>query len=88
MDGFNRFIFNRSLSRSIDTIMLAENLNKMTCLTDEQLYHTAHFSIKPKKKRFSKWIKPSDDGNVDSDKLIEFMRINRCSKRDALNELE
>ena len=58
------FMVNRSLSYFTDTVHMANEMNKYHHL-DKKLQFQFLLNIVRKKKRFSKWVKPTTDSNVD-----------------------
>jgi len=58
------FMVNRSLSYFTDTVHMANEMNKYHHL-DKKLQFQFLLNIVRKKKRFSKWVKPETDSNVD-----------------------
>jgi len=58
------FMVNRSLSYFTDTVHMANEMNKYHHL-DKKLQFQFLLNIVRKKKRFSKWVKPQTDSNVD-----------------------
>jgi len=58
------FMVNRSLSYFPDTVHMANEMNKYHHL-DKKLQFQFLLNIVRKKKRFSKWVKPQTDSNVD-----------------------
>jgi len=58
------FMVNRSLSYFTDTVHMANEMNRYHHL-DKKLQFQFLLNIVRKKKRFSKWVKPETDSNVD-----------------------
>ena len=58
------FMVNRSLSYFSDTVYFANEMNRYHHL-DSKLQFQFLLNIVRKKKRFSKWVKPTTDSNVD-----------------------
>jgi len=61
---YTPFMVNRSLSYFPDTVHMANEMNKYHHL-DKKLQFQFLLNIVRKKKRFSKWVKPETDSNVD-----------------------
>ena len=61
--GYNSFMVNRGLSYFSDTILYANEMNKCHHI-DERLQFDFLINIIRKKKRFSKWLKASEDENI------------------------
>ena len=61
---YNGFLINRSLSYFNDTILYANEMNKYHHL-DNRLQFDFFINIIKKKKRFSKWIKPTEIENLE-----------------------
>ena len=61
---YNSFVINRSLSYFPDTVALANEMNKYHHL-DSRLQFSFLINIIRKRKRFSKWIKPEIENDVE-----------------------
>ena len=61
---YNGFLINRSLSYFNDTVLYANEMNKYHHL-DSRLQFDFFINIIKKKKRFSKWIKPTEIENLE-----------------------
>lgn len=61
---YNSFLVNRSLSYFNDTVYFANEMNKYHHLDSKLQFHFL-LNIVRKRKRFSKWVKPETDNNVD-----------------------
>lgn len=59
------FLINRALSYHHDTIMLANEVNMRHQMPLQWQYDFYRLAIAPKKKRFAKWSKPSEDELVE-----------------------
>lgn len=62
---YNPFIINRSLSYFKDTVLYANEINQNGHL-DSRLQFDFFINIIRKRKRFSKWLKPSEIENLDA----------------------
>jgi hypothetical protein len=62
--AYNPFMTNRSLSYFQDTVFFANEMNRYHHL-DKRLQFSFLINIIRKRKRFSKWIKPELDSDVD-----------------------
>lgn len=71
---YNSFLINRGLSYFIDTVMLANEINKHPDMPKRWQYEFYHLTIHPKKKRFAKWAKPEDDELLTL--ISEFYNVN------------
>ena len=60
---YNSFMVNRGLSYFSDTILYANEMNKSHHI-DSRLQFDFFINIIRKKKRFSKWLKASEDENI------------------------
>ncbi|MDD5150430.1 MAG: DNA polymerase clamp loader subunit A [Flavobacterium sp.] len=58
--AYNSFMINKALGNNKDTILLANELNQKHWITKEMHYDFL-FHVIPKKKRYGKWNKNSDD---------------------------
>ena len=61
---YNSFVINRSLSYFPDTVAIANEMNKYHHL-DNRLQFSFLINIIRKRKRFSKWIKPEIENDVE-----------------------
>ena len=61
---YNSFVINRSLSYFPDTVAIANEMNKYHYL-DSRLQFSFLINIIRKRKRFSKWIKPEIENDVE-----------------------
>lgn len=62
--SYNSFMINRSLSYFPDTVQFANFLNQYHH-TDNKLQYQFLINIIRKKKRFSKWIKPETESDIE-----------------------
>lgn len=62
--SYNSFLTNRSLSYFSDTVGLANILNQYHHTDNKLQYHFLINSIR-KRKRFSKWIKPKTESDIE-----------------------
>ena len=62
--GYNSFMVNRSLSYFPDTVCIANEMNLYHHLDHKLQYHFL-INIIRKRKRFSKWIKPDLDSDIE-----------------------
>jgi len=62
--GYNAFMVNRGLSYFQDTILFANEMNRNAHL-DNRLQFDFLINIIRKRKRFSKWIKPDLDSDIE-----------------------
>ncbi len=62
--GYNPFIINRNFSFFNDTILYANEMNRLHHL-DHRLQFDFFINIIKKKKRWSKWVKPQDVENLE-----------------------
>lgn len=56
-DSYVPFIINRSLSYTIDTLEVADDMNQLSYIPKKTQFRYLLHTV-PKKKRFSKWSKP------------------------------
>lgn len=73
---FVPFIINRGMSQNVETVMIANEMNKHSHCTKEMV-HDFYYYILTKKKRFGKWAKQSTDNKVALDLLMRHYAINR-----------
>ena len=62
---YNSFMVNRSLSYFPDTVTLANEMNRYHHL-DNRLQYQFLINIVRKRKRFSKWVKPELENDIES----------------------
>lgn len=63
-NSYNAFIVNRSMSYFHDTVLLANEMNRLHH-TDSRLQYDFLFHAVRKRKRFSKWLKRDEDSSID-----------------------
>lgn len=63
--AYNPFMINRSLSYFNDTVLFANEMNRYWQL-DAKLQFQFLLNIVRKRKRFSKWVKPETDSDIDA----------------------
>ena len=71
--GYNPFLINKAFSYFIDTILYANEINQYSHL-DNKLQYEYYLNGIPKKKRFSKWAKKSEDNDIQA--IIEYYGCN------------
>lgn len=71
--GYNPFITNKALSYHVDSILFANDMNLHPSL-DNRLQFDYFLHSLPKKKRFSKWAKKTE--NEDIDLICEYYSCN------------
>jgi len=82
--NYNAFMINRGLGQHIDTIMLANEMNKRSNISKE-MHHDFLFYSVDAKKRYGKWAK-QDTTDLD---LLEYLQIKyTINKEHALEYLE
>jgi len=64
IDGYIPFIINKSLSYNVETLLYANEMNINSSI-DKKLQYDYYFNIIPKKKYYSKWIKKTENSNLD-----------------------
>jgi len=62
--AYNAFLINRSLSYFQDTVLLANEMNRYHHLDNKLQYHFL-INIIRKRKRFSKWMKPETESDIE-----------------------
>jgi hypothetical protein len=63
-NGYNSFLINRSLSYFWDSVGLANVLNRYHHIDKKLQYHFLINTIR-KRKRFSKWMKPETESDIE-----------------------
>lgn len=74
---FSPFIINRGMSQNIETIMYANEMNKCWHLTKEMVHDFYLYAV-PKKKRYGKWAKQSNDEKDIIDLIIKHYKVGRA----------
>ena len=82
--SYNGFMINRSLSYFPDTVIFANEMNRYHHIDKKLQFHFLINTIR-KRKRFSKWIKPELDTNIEVVK--EYYGYNNEKARQALSLL-
>ena len=82
--SYNGFMINRSLSYFPDTVIFANEINRYHHIDKKLQFHFLINTIR-KRKRFSKWIKPELDTNIEVVK--EYYGYNNEKARQALSLL-
>jgi len=82
--AYNGFLINRSLSYFPDTVLAANEMNVHHHL-DNKLQNDFLINILRKRKRFSKWDKKKNDGDVEV--IKEYYGYNDLKARQVLNLL-
>lgn len=78
---YNQFMINKGLSYFKDTILHAEQMNRLSQV--ENLMHNKYYlEALPSRNRFSKWHKPSKDENI-----TVIQQFYKCGKRRAMEYL-
>lgn len=83
---FSTFMINRGLSQNVETIMYANELNKHWHITKEMAYDFYFYAI-PKKKRYTKWSKASNDNKEELDLIVKHYNVNRVVALEYLKVL-
>jgi len=81
---YNSFMVNRSLSYFPDTVMFANEMNRWHHL-DSRLQFDFLINTIRKRKRFSKWIKPNKENDIDV--IKEYYGYSNEKARQALSIL-
>jgi hypothetical protein len=63
--SYNSFVINRSLSYFPDTVAIANEMNRYHHLDEKLQYHFL-LNIIRKRKRFSKWVKPDIENDIEA----------------------
>jgi hypothetical protein len=82
--SYNGFMINRSLSYFPDTVIFANEMNRYHHIDKKLQFHFLINTIR-KRKRFSKWIKPELDTDIEVVK--EYYGYNNEKARQALSLL-
>lgn len=68
---YNQFMIARAFGQHVDTVLLANELNKMGQISDEMHHDFLFYSVSPKN-RYGKWAKKS---NGDHQELSQFLMM-------------
>lgn len=79
------FIVNRALSYFTDTVLLANEMNQYSQLPKQWQFDFLRHSV-PKKRRFSKWVKKTDE-TADVSRVCEFYKYSTRKAEEALRLL-
>lgn len=79
--NYNSFVINRSLSYFPDTVAIANEMNRYHQIDEKLQYHFL-LNIVRKRKRFSKWIKPEIENDIEMVK--EYYGYNNDKARQVL----
>ena len=77
---YNQFMINRAFMQHIDTVLLANEMNKSS-VSNEMHHDFLYYSI-DKKRRYGKWAKATDEDL----ELIEFLQTKYCINKDVAEE--
>lgn len=80
---YNSFLTNRGLSYFEDTVLLANEMNRYHQLDSRMQYDFLRTAVR-KRKRFSKWIKPEQNADVET--VMEHYNYSR-EKAEAVMDL-
>lgn len=95
---YTPFVINRGLAQNLDTLMLAQEMNKRAILSPEMQYRYLLASIK-KKKRYGKWSKKTEleDSNtlemiaryyeVNMERAAEYLKLLTTEQIDEIRRL-
>ena len=81
---YNSFLVNRSLSYFPDTVVIANEMNRYHHIDSKLQYHFL-LNIVRKRKRFSKWLKPQTEDDIEAVK--EYYGYNNEKARQVMNLL-
>lgn len=82
--AYNSFMVNRGLSYFNDTVLMANEMNIYSHLDKKLQYHFL-INIVRKRKRFSKWVKPETESDIEAVK--EYYGYSNEKARQALTLL-
>ena len=83
--AYNSFMVNRGLSYFNDTVLMANEMNIHHTI-DSRLQFDFLINIVRKKKRFSKWMKPETESDIEAVK--EYYGYSNEKAKEALHELK
>lgn len=82
MRDFAPFMVNRAFSQHVDTIMIANEMNKVG--RNKLFVHDFYFYSLPARKRYGKWAKADESNNDTVDLLCRHYCINRTRAHEYL----
>lgn len=82
--NYNAFLVNRGLSYFQDTVMFANEMNRLH-LADNKLQYEFLLNIVRPRKRFSNWVKKENDGDLEAVK--EYYGYSNAKAVEALSVL-
>lgn len=82
---YNPFLTNRSLSYHKDCILYAQEMNRYSFLDKKLQFDYLINSIRPSKRKFSKWAKKKEDNDIDA--LKEYFEYNYSKAKSILSIL-
>jgi len=91
--AYNPFMVNRGLSYFHDTVLMANEMNRYHQI-DQRLHFDFLIHIVRKKKRFSKWLKPEENSEIEVIKEYygysneKARQIHSLLSSDQINELK
>lgn len=83
---YNPFIVNLGFSYFMDTVLLANELNKHSNIPNKAQYDFLYHSV-TKKKRFSKWVKKEDKVDENLQLISDYFGFSLNKAKDALKVL-
>lgn len=79
-NDYNSFLINRGLSYHIDAIFASNEMNQRPHI-DAPLQFSFLLNSLPRRKRFSKWIKPEENQDVEA--IMEYFGYSRVRAQEA-----
>lgn len=79
------FIVNRALSNTMDTVLLANEANKLRGLSDYDIYLFLYHAIPRNPKRFGKWQKMDNTNKEAIDMIMELYNYNRQKAEEVVH---
>lgn len=90
-DSFKEYVpfqVNNGLSQHLDTVLIANEMNKLPNLSKEMQFKFLANAVS-KKKRFGKWAKPEEEANKeDIETVSTYYQVNRARAREYLKILK
>jgi len=78
---YNQFMINRAFMQHLDTVLLANEMNKCGSISNE-MHHDFLYNSIDKKRRYGKWAKASDEDL----ELIEFLQTKYSINKEVAEE--
>lgn len=79
------FMITRALSQYEDTVLIANEVNRMGSILDPKMHYDFLYYLVPKKKRFSKWAKAQKNDTINT--IVEVFDISTRKAEEVIDLL-